>query len=91
MKIENSYQFTNLIQNLGRENIAKLLIASGADVHAKDPDTPLHWCANSDHYPFNPNVAKLLIVAGGADVQCDDEQGKLPIDLAESAGILFCI
>jgi len=56
--------------------IAKLLIANGADIHAKDfyGHTPLHktgWTRNSE-------VAKLLITSG-ADVNAKDNYGQTPL------------
>ena len=55
--------------------IAKLLITSGADIHATDPrgKTPLHLKLN------NLELVKLL-VAKGADVNAKDKSGNTPLD-----------
>ena len=60
----------------GRNEIAKLLIAKGADVNAKGiyGTTPLHYANTKE-------IAGLLI-AEGADVNAKDERGKTPLDLA---------
>ncbi len=56
--------------------IAKLLIANGADIHAKDfyGHTPLHRTGRSR----NSEVAKLLITSG-ADVNAKDDSGQTPL------------
>ncbi len=55
--------------------IAKLLITSGADIHATDPRgrTPLHLKLN------NLELVKLL-VAKGADVNAKDKSDNTPLD-----------
>ena len=60
----------------GRNEIAKLLIAKGADVNANTNDgvTPLHFATTKE-------IAELLI-AEGANVNAKDERGKTPLDLA---------
>jgi len=59
--------------------LAKLLIASGADVRAKDTydRTPLHDAADID----NIELAKLLIVSG-ANVNTKDKFGNTPLHFA---------
>ena len=57
----------------GYENVAKVLIAAGADLNAKDKDgnTPLRWAALHDH----GDVAKMLIDAG-ADINAKANNGR---------------
>jgi ankyrin repeat protein len=67
----------------GHKEIVELLIAEGADVHAKDKwgYTPLHSAAMHDH----KEIAELLI-AKGADVNVKivsgPNQGSTPLDAA---------
>ena len=63
----------------GREEIAELLIAAGADVNAKGVDewTPLHWAARKGR----KEVAELLITKG-AVVNSKANDGKTPLDWA---------
>ena len=66
----------------GRNQVAELLIAKGADVNAKGyrERTALHGAANGSWR----GIAKLLI-AKGADVNAKDRLGKTPLDWAEDA------
>lgn len=60
----------------GDAAVVKALIAGGADIHEKDPDsmTPLHWSVVAHH----PDVAKVLL-DGGADVNAVDRYGYTPL------------
>jgi ankyrin repeat protein len=66
----------------GREDLAQLLIAKGADVHAGDEpagNTPLHLAAQYGHVA----VAKVL-VAAGADVNAGNTRDRTPMHDAVS-------
>jgi len=58
--------------------VAKLLLAKGSEVNAKDSDdddkTPLHWAVQNDHI----DAAKLLL-ANHADVNAKDVGGYTPL------------
>ena len=73
----------------GRNEIAKLLIAKGANVNAKDGNgsTPLHYAAEEGlNTPYeeegHKEIAELLI-ANGVDVNAKKNNGWTPLDLAE--------
>jgi uncharacterized protein len=65
--------------------IARLLIAAGADPSYRDPqprsETPLHWAASSD----DVDVAAVLI-DGGADLEVPDGSIGTPLDNAIGYG-----
>ena len=63
--------------------MARILLAQGADVHAKNSQglTPLHRAAAYGR----KNVAELLI-ANGAQLNAKDDQGRTPLSLAEEQG-----
>jgi len=63
-------------------NTVNLLIASGADVNAKNKfnTTPLHMIARSG-YSGRDDVAEILIIKG-ADVNAKDKSGMTPLHLA---------
>ena len=75
----------------GNIEAAKVLIAEGADVNAKDSDgrSPLHFStggpgivfSSGDHY----GITKLLIT-NGADVNANTNIGKTPVDMAVESG-----
>ena len=77
----NQYGWTllHLAARLGREDIAELLLANGADVNARDRLglTPLHDAANAGR----TEVAALLL-AHGADVNAKDTGGGTPMHWA---------
>ena len=83
---DNTYEFTPLHQaaEKGRLPIARLLIARGADVNAKDRwgSTPLHRAA----YGHNRAMAELLINKG-ADVNATDYSGATPLFVARSTAM----
>lgn len=65
--------------------IARLLIAAGADPNYRDPqprsETPLHWAASND----DVDVATVLI-DGGADLEVPDGSIGTPLDNAIGYG-----
>ena len=71
----------------GHKEIVELLIAEGADVHAKDKwgFTPLHKAALCGH----KEVAELLI-AKGADVNAKHDLGGTPLHAAAQYGSINC-
>ena len=73
----------HLAAEFGREDLAELLIAGGANVEAWNgrQETPLHTSATYGR----PAVAKLLL-ARGADVNARDRGGKTPLHAA-TAGL----
>ncbi|NXN25230.1 ANR12 protein, partial [Nycticryphes semicollaris] len=67
--------------NVGYYDVAKVLIAAGADVNTQglDDDTPLHDSASSGHR----NIVKLLLRHGGNPFQAN-KHGERPVDVAET-------
>jgi len=65
----------------GNTEMTELLIASGADLNAKNVggDTPLHSAVRAGH----KDIAELLI-ANGADVNANNNEGQTPVDIAIS-------
>ncbi len=63
----------------GRNEIAKLLIAKGADVNAKTKEewTPLHYAAGG-------RVMEIveLLIAKGSDVNAKNKDGDTPLDVS---------
>ncbi len=82
-KDDDAYRRWSELVRKGRAEIAKLLLAHGADVNAQTVFawTPLHYAASQAH----ADVAKVLL-ANGALVGAKDRQGRTPISLAEAAG-----
>jgi ankyrin repeat protein len=79
---DGSTPLHNALKN-GHENIAKLLIAEGADINASDRDgtEPLHLAVMKGFL----KVAELLI-AKGADVNCHNEDLTSPLHYAALYG-----
>ncbi|XP_008588050.1 PREDICTED: ankyrin repeat domain-containing protein 12-like, partial [Galeopterus variegatus] len=67
--------------NVGYYDVAKILIAAGADVNTQglDDDTPLHDSASSGHR----DIVKLLLRHGGNPFQAN-KHGERPVDVAET-------
>ncbi|XP_025776645.1 ankyrin repeat domain-containing protein 11 [Puma concolor] len=67
--------------NRGYYDVAKQLLAAGAEVNTKglDDDTPLHDAANNGHY----KVVKLLLRYGG-NPQQSNRKGETPLKVANS-------
>ena len=84
LNIQDEFGWTAL-HNCARYNrieVAKMLIDAGADLNIQNgilSYTPLHYC--SDYY--HPEIARMLIDAG-ADKTIQDDDGKLPYELADS-------
>ncbi|XP_074432744.1 ankyrin repeat domain-containing protein 12 isoform X2 [Larus michahellis] len=80
---DNSPGWTPLHEacNVGYYDVAKVLIAAGADVNTQglDDDTPLHDSASSGHR----NIVKLLLRHGGNPFQAN-KHGERPVDVAET-------
>ena len=58
-----------------------MLLDAGADIHAVDSDdeTPLHWAAK-----HGALEALEFLLKKGARTDLKDNQGKLPIDVADT-------
>ena len=72
-----------LSSNVSNPQVCELLLKEGkANVNARNRwrETPLHAAAYNAH----ANVCSALIAAG-ADVQAQNDQGKTPLDLAKAA------
>ncbi len=69
----------HLAAKRGQESIVKFLLASGAEVNAKnnDGETPLHNAAREVHARSEELVRCLL--ASGADVNAKDNKGRTPL------------
>ena len=77
---KDSYDRTPLLCTItqGHEEIAKLLIAEGADVNAKkNGQTLLHAAAT-----FDRKVIAELLIANGAEVNAKDDDDRTPLDYA---------
>ena len=63
------------------KGICEMLLEAGADLHAPDGDdeTPLHWAAK-----HGPVEALEFLLSRGARTDLKDNQGKLPIDVADT-------
>lgn len=62
----------------GQDEIARLLIQSGANIQGRDAfgRTPLHWAKK-------PGVARILMQCG-ADIDDSDNEGNTPLDMTIS-------
>lgn len=80
--VPNDFKFTPL-HWVSDPNLAKMLIAKGADVNAKSIEdiTPLHWACEEGHR----EMAKLLIT-NGADINKVDIHGFTPLHAACDEG-----
>jgi ankyrin repeat protein len=68
-----------------RRDIAELLIAHGANVHAKNRlgATPLHYAADTNHWnPAAQAETITLLISAGADPNATDRLGVAPIHRA---------
>lgn len=72
--------FHHAIWNWHKE-VCEMLLEAGADLHALDADneTPLHWAAK-----HGPVEALEFLLKKGARTNLKDNQGNLPIDVADS-------
>ena len=63
------------------KGICEMLLEAGADINALDADdeTPLHWAAK-----HSPVEALEFLLQRGARTDMKDNQGKLPIDVANT-------
>jgi ankyrin repeat protein len=66
---------------LGHAMVARLLVESGADLHAADDKgrTPLHWAAKTGDVELI-----LAMIDGEADVLALDYEGETPLDVLEA-------
>lgn len=62
---------------MGNRDNVELLLAKGADIHAKnsDGDTPLHHAAL-----WGRNGVVELLITQGADIHAKNNEGKTPLD-----------
>jgi len=79
---DNEYSFTPLhyAARFGREDVADVLIARGANINAKDKwdFQPIHWAAYHDR----ADVIELLL-SKGADINAKTSLGQTPLQLAQ--------
>jgi ankyrin repeat protein len=79
---DDVYEFTALhyAARFGNRGVAEALIASGADIKARDKwdYQPIHWAAYHDR----PEIVELLIDKG-ADVNAKTSLGQTPLELAQ--------
>ena len=90
MKGEDDFTPLHVAAGKGSSNMAALLLANNADVHAKTADTywravaPLHLAALKGH----TNLVALLL-ANNADVNVRDGFGSTPLHFAADPSLLF--
>ncbi|MGB6977397.1 MAG: FxSxx-COOH system tetratricopeptide repeat protein, partial [Gammaproteobacteria bacterium] len=79
---QNSYTSLHLAARYGHEAVVKLLVAWGADVHARNPhDFVLHQAVRSN----NPAIVNLLLDKG-ANINVVDNEGDAPLEWASEEG-----
>ena len=75
-----------LLHATGHDEVAviALLVANGADVHARDADgyTPLHYAAGR-----NSEAAVAALLAAGADLNAVNASGQTPLHLSKSHAV----
>lgn len=63
-------------------NVARVLINHGADVNAEsDPGAPIHLAVLLNHTEMVD-----VLLAAGADLTVEDDEGRTPLEIAEQEG-----
>ncbi len=85
-KARGDWDGTAKLLKLGHDEIVELLIASGADINAKDGKerTPLHFAAEEGESDVAAELMRL-----GADVNARDIIGRTPLDFANKLPYLL--
>jgi len=79
----------------GRAMATELLLAAGADVHAKNSpmigsSTPLHMAACGRGKPADRAKAAAKLIEGGADVLQTNDNGSTPLELVSEEDAAAC-